>query len=173
VTVPLSATVWAAVAAAVGPSAALPAFGLLAAVTVPLAIIDLKVMRLPDPLVAVAFAGGVLLVAFAAVVTGRVGGLPRALTAAALCGVLYGLLALVPRAGLGFGDVKLAAVLGLYLGWLGWFAVAAGVVLTPLVNLPLAVGLLVTRRAGRRTPMPYGPAMLAAAVLALVISALR
>jgi leader peptidase (prepilin peptidase)/N-methyltransferase len=173
VTVPLSAVVWSAVAAAVGPSAALPAFLLLAAIAVPLALVDVKVLRLPDPLVAAAFVGGLLLLALAAVVTGRVEALPRALIAAALCGLLYGLLALFPRAGLGFGDVKLAAVLGLYLGWLGWFPVVAGVLLTPLVNLPLVVGLLVTRRAGLRTAMPYGPAILTAAVLAIVISALR
>jgi leader peptidase (prepilin peptidase)/N-methyltransferase len=171
--VPLSAVVWGTVALAVGPSPALPAFLLLAAVTVPLALVDLKVLRLPDPLVGAAFLGGVLLLSLAAVRTGSAGPLLRAFAAAAICGVLYAIPALFPRTGLGFGDVKLAVVLGLYLGWLGWFAVAAGVLLTPLVNLPMVIGLLVVRRAGRRTAMPYGPAMLAAAVAALVASAVR
>lgn len=90
-----------------------------------------------------------------------------------VCGAVYLLLALVPRSGMGFGDVKLGAVLGWYLGWLGWFAVVTGLVLTPLVNLPLIVVLLVTRRTDRKASVPYGPAMLLAAVLAIVLTALR
>jgi leader peptidase (prepilin peptidase)/N-methyltransferase len=79
----------------------------------------------------------------------------------------------VPGSQLGFGDVKLGAVLGLFLGWLGWFPVAAAVVLAPLMNLPLVMALLVTGRANRKTPVPYGPGMLAAAVAAIVLTALR
>ncbi|MDT4985992.1 MAG: leader peptidase (prepilin peptidase) / N-methyltransferase [Micromonosporaceae bacterium] len=170
---PLSAATWAIIATALGRSPALAAFLLLAAVAVPLALIDMKVLRLPDPLVGFAFAGGVLLLSTASLVTGDPGPILRAFTAAACCGVIYVVPALVPRTGLGFGDVKLAAVLGLYLGWWGWFAVIAGLVLTPVVNLPLVIGLLVTGRAGRRTAMPYGPAMLLAAVLSIVGTALR
>lgn len=172
-TVPLSVAVWALVATGVGATAALPAFLVLAAVAVPLALIDLKVLRLPDPLVAAAFAGGVVLLAAAGFTTGAPGRLLRAAEAAAMCGAVYLLLALVPRSGMGFGDVKLGAVLGWYLGWLGWFAVVAGLVLTPLVNLPVLVVLLVTRRADRKASVPYGPAMLLAALLATVLNGLR
>jgi leader peptidase (prepilin peptidase) / N-methyltransferase len=173
ITVPLSALAWAAAAAAAGLSAALPAFLLLAAVAVPLALVDLKVLRLPDPLVGTAFLGGAALLATAAVTTADTGRLLRGGWAALACGVVYLLLALVPRSQLGFGDVKLGAVLGLYLGWSGWFAVAAAVVLAPLVNLPLALGALLTRPEGRKTSIPYGPAMLGAALVALVLAALR
>lgn len=173
VTVPLSAAVWAVVAAAVGPTPALPAFLLLAAVAVPLAIVDLKVLRLPDPLVGTAFVGGVALLGVAAAVEETASPLLRAGAAALTCGVAYLALALVPRSQLGFGDVKLAAVLGLYLGWLSWYAVVAGLLLAPVVNLPLVIGLLIARRAGRKTPVPYGPAMLAGAVVALVLTGLR
>jgi leader peptidase (prepilin peptidase)/N-methyltransferase len=69
--------------------------------------------------------------------------------------------------------VKLGAVLGLYLGWLGWFAVAAGVVLAPILNLPLVLGLLVAGKAGRRTSVPYGPALIAGAIAAVILTALR
>lgn len=172
-TVPLSAAVWAVAAAAVGPVPELPAFLLLAGVAVPLALVDLKVLRLPDPLVGAAVAGGSALLAVAAVVEHTAIPLLRGFAAAAICGVGYLTLALIPRSQLGFGDVKLGAVLGLYLGWLGWYAVVAGVVLTPLVNLPLVIGLIVTRRAGRKTVMPYGPAMLAAALVALIFATLQ
>jgi leader peptidase (prepilin peptidase) / N-methyltransferase len=157
----------------VGLTPALPAFLLLAALAVPLALIDLKVLRLPDPLVGTALLGGVALLAVAAAAAGTPDDLLRAFAAAALSGLAYVVLALVPGSQLGVGDVKLGAVLGLYLGWLGWFAVVAGVVLTPVVNLPLIIALLVTRRAGRKTAVPYGPAMLAGAVVAIVLIGLR
>lgn len=173
VTVPLSAAVWAAVAAAVGATPALPAFLLLAAVAVPLALVDLKVLRLPDPLVGTAFVGGVALLGVAAVVERTAEPLFRAGAGALICGVGYLALALVPRSQLGFGDVKLGAVLGLYLGWLGWYAVVAGAVLAPVVNLPLVIGLVIAGRAGRKTPVPYGPAMLTGAVGALLLAGLR
>ncbi len=170
VTVPVAAAVFAAVAAAVGPVPALPAFLVLAAGAVPLALVDLKVLRLPDPLVAAVFLGGVVGLVVATAVTGRTGPLLRAGAAVVLCGLLYAVLAVLARSQLGLGDVKLGAVLGLYLGWLGWTAVAAGILLAPLVNLPFVIGLLVTRRAGRATQVPYGPAMLAAAIVALPLS---
>ena len=173
ITVPLSALAWTVVTAAVGPSAALLAFLLLAALALPLALIDLRVLRLPDPLLGTAFFGGAVLLAIAAVTTGQADRLLRAGYAALACGIVYLVVALVPRSQLGFGDVKLGAVLGLYLGWSGWFAVGAAVVLAPLVNLPLIIGLLVTHRAGRKTSVPYGPAMFGAAMVALVLAALR
>src|SRR5262249_32710570 len=147
ITMPLSALAWVVVAAAVGPSAVLPAFLLLASVAVPLALIDWKVLRLPNPLVGTAFLAGFALLALAALVAGAPNRLMRACWAAFACGVGYLLVALVARSQLGDGDVKLGAVLGLSLGWSGWFAVGTAAVLAPLVNLPLVIGLLVARRA--------------------------
>ncbi|MFB9234546.1 prepilin peptidase [Plantactinospora siamensis] len=172
-TVPLSAAACGGVAAAVGPVAALPAYLLFAALAVPLALVDLAVLRLPDPLVGTVAAGGLALLGLAALVDGAGWPLLRALGAAAACGVGYLTIALVPRSGLGFGDVKLGATIGLLLGWLGWFPVVAGVALAPLLNLPLVVGLLVTGRAGRKTSVPFGPALLAGTFAAMIIAALR
>ncbi|GIF49300.1 leader peptidase (prepilin peptidase)/N-methyltransferase [Asanoa ferruginea] len=171
VLVPITAAVCAATAAATGPTAALPAFLLLAALAVPLAAIDLAVLRLPDPLVGTLFGGGAALLALAAVIEGDGPALLRAGLAAAACGAGYLLIALILRSQLGFGDVKLGAALGLFLGWLGWPAVVAGVVLAPVVNLPLVLGLLVSGRTDRRAAAPFGPAMLAAALLATVLVA--
>lgn len=151
----------------------LPAFLLLAAIAVPLALVDLKVLRLPDPLVGTALVGGVVLLVVASVVERDAGALLRAGIAALACGVGYATLALLPGSPLGFGDVKLGAVLGLYLGWLGWFAVVAGVLLAPLLNLPLVIALVIAGRAGRKTAVPYGPAMLVAAIAATVLAVLR
>nr|WP_088968953.1 A24 family peptidase [Micromonospora siamensis] len=170
VTVPLTAAVLVLLAVAVGPAPELPAFLLLGALAVPLALVDLAVLRLPDPLVGAAFLGGVALLGLAALSERDGATLLRAGIAALGSTVGYLALALLPRSQLGFGDVKLGAVLGLHLGWLGWFPAAAGVVLAPLLNLPLVLGLVLLRRAGRKTLVPYGPAMLAGALAAVVIA---
>nr|WP_308442660.1 prepilin peptidase [Asanoa ishikariensis] len=171
--VPVTALVCAVPAAAVGPTAVLPAVLLLGALAVPLAAVDLLVLRLPDPLVGLLFGGGLALLGLAAVLDGAGHGLLRALAAAAACGAGYGLVALVLRGQIGFGDVKLGAALGLYLGWFGWPAVVAGVVFAPVVNLPLVIGLLVSGRTDRRSAAPFGPAMLAAALSVVTLVALR
>jgi len=76
-------------------------------------------------------------------------------------------LAGVPLAVLRPGDVKLAAALALILGFAGWPAVLTGLLAAHLINGPVAVFLLVTGRAGRRRPIPFGPALLAGALLAI------
>jgi len=156
------AGVSALLAEAVGPSPLLPGY-LLATVTgLLLAIIDLRCLRLPDRLVgALAVTAGV---PAAVLQPERIG---RALLAAATVLVAYLVVALLPRGGLGLGDVKLAAVLGLILGFAGWPAVVAGVLAAHLINGPIAVFLLVTGRAGRQRALPFGPALLAGALLAL------
>ncbi|MBM0229757.1 prepilin peptidase, partial [Micromonospora sp. ATA51] len=82
----------------------------------------------------------------------------------------YVLLALLPRARLGFGDVKLAAALGLPLGWSGWPTLWLGLLLPHLLNGVVVLALLVTRRVRRDTALPFGPAILAGAWLAVLLS---
>ena len=77
--------------------------------------------------------------------------------------------ALAP-AGLGFGDVKLLGLLGLVLGWVGWAVLLAAVFLGLMARAAFSLVLVLTRRAGWRTAVPFGPPLLAGAVLALAIS---
>ena len=70
---------------------------------------------------------------------------------------------------MGFGDVKLAGVLGIYLGWIGWGAVIVGGFLGFLFGAVVGVGLMVAGRAGRRTKVPFGPFMVAGALVAVVV----
>ena len=162
VTVLAGAAIAALLAVAIGPAPLLPVFLLAAVPGLLLALIDLRCLRLPDRLVgALAVTAGVPLALLR----------PERIGAALLAGVLvltaYGLMALAPRGGLGLGDVKLAAVLAAILGFAGWPAVAVGVLTPHLINGPIALVLLVSRRAGRRRPLPFGPALLAGALLAV------
>jgi leader peptidase (prepilin peptidase)/N-methyltransferase len=82
--------------------------------------------------------------------------------------VFYWVLALW---GMGGGDVKLAPLLGLYLGWLGWSSVAIGAFAGFLLGGVVGVLLMTLRGAGRKTRVPFGPMMLAGAVLAVFAAA--
>lgn len=154
-----------------GVSWTLPALLYLAAITVALALIDLDTRRLPDAIVLPSYGVGLALLALAAWNPGgetHGDALVRALVGCvALFGVYFLLLVLYP-AGMGFGDVKLAGVLGLYLGWAGWASLVVGWFAAFLLGGLFAVGLLLTRRAGRRTGVPFGPWMLAGAWLGLL-----
>jgi len=149
----------------------LAAFLVVAVCGVFLAAIDLTCLRLPDVLVAGGAAVALGLLGAAALAGGELAPLVRALAGAATLGAVYLVLALVPGARLGFGDVKLAAVLGLLLGWVGWGAVLLGALFPHLINGPVVVGLLLTGRADRRTDLPLGPALLGGALAAIVVAA--
>ncbi|SDG60319.1 prepilin peptidase [Klenkia brasiliensis] len=142
-----------------------------AAAAVVLAGVDLAVHRLPDVVTLPALAVLAAAVTADALTdgTGR-----RALTGlllgAAAFAVGVGLRLLAP-AGLGFGDVKLLAPLGLLLGWWGGGQlVLTGVLLGLLAGALVSLVLLATRRAGWRTAVPFGPPLLVGAAAALVLA---
>jgi leader peptidase (prepilin peptidase)/N-methyltransferase len=149
-------------ATTIGPSPRLPVYLLAAVPGLLLALIDLRCLRLPDRIVAaLAVIAGVPL---AVLFPQRIG---TALAAAVLVLVTYGIVALLPRRPLGLGDVKLAAVLALILGFAGWPQVLAGVLAAHLINGPIALFLLVSGRTARGGAIPFGPALLAGALLAV------
>ncbi|MFG1867956.1 A24 family peptidase [Micromonospora arborensis] len=166
----LAAGVFAGLAVAVGDDPALPVFLAVAAVGLVLARVDLVCLRLPDPLVLAAGVAGLGGLAGAALLSGTPGRLVGALAGAAVAGAAHVLLALLPGSRLGFGDVKLAAVLGLPLGWLGRDALLTGLLLPHLLHGGLVLGLLVTRRVHRDTLLPLGPALLAGAWLGVLLA---
>ena len=157
-------------AAALGYTPVLPLFVAMAVLGVLLAAIDITCKRLPHVLVFPAIWVSAGLLAVVAAVTGDWANWVRAALASLILGVLFFLLYLVPGQGLGFGDVKLAFLLGLFLGWVGWRAVLLGALLPWLINGPVALGLLLARRVGRKSALPFGPALLAGALAAVVVS---
>jgi len=79
---------------------------------------------------------------------------------------LYRLLAALPR-GMGGGDVKLAPLLGFYLGWLGWSSVLVGAFAGFLLGGVTGAALMSARVATRKSRIPFGPFMLAGVFLAV------
>ena len=92
------------------------------------------------------------------------GGAPAGtVLAGVLCGAVFLLLHLA--GGMGLGDVKLAGVLGLYLGFYGWAPVVVGAFLGFVVGGLVGLALIAVGRAGRKSAVPYGPSMLVGAWL--------
>jgi leader peptidase (prepilin peptidase)/N-methyltransferase len=156
-------------AVALGASPLLPAFVLVAMVGVVLAAIDLACLRLPDVLVLPTFVVAAATLAVVALARDESAPLVRGLLAAVVLAACYFVLAVVTGGGIGLGDVKLMLVLGLLLGWFGWPFVVAGVVLAHLLHGLVALGALATRRAGRTSLIPMGPALLIGAWCAIVL----
>ena len=68
---------------------------------------------------------------------------------------------------LGFGDVRLAPVLGLALGWLGWRYVVLGFFSANVIGLAIGIFLIATKRRRRDQQIPYGVFLALGAALAI------
>ncbi len=141
---------------------------MLTAFLIALSAIDLDTFLLPKKLVWPAFFSGVVLLGVAAAVRGDERSAIEAGAGAALgFGALFAVHLISPR-GMGFGDVRLAAVLGLHLGYLELPLVGVGLFLAFLLASVIGIGLLVTGRKGRKDRVPFGPFLAAGAGLAIV-----
>lgn len=147
--------------------AAFVAFGVIGAA---LAIIDIRTHRLPNRLVAVGGITGLVLLVAAALTSSRMDALIRALLAALVLFAAYLMLRMLSAGGVGAGDVKLAAVIGLYLGWLGWGSVLVATLAGFVLGGVFAAAMMLARRADRRTAIPFGPWMLAGAWVAIALT---
>jgi leader peptidase (prepilin peptidase) / N-methyltransferase len=150
------------------PRPATLALAWAAGAAVVLAAVDLTSHRLPDRVTYPAGAVCTAALLVDAAVLGSWGAFLRALAAAVVAFTVAYLVAAIAPAALGLGDVKLLGLLGLVLGWFGWGVLLAGVFLGLLTGALVSLALLVTRRAGWRTAVPFGPPLLLGAALALL-----
>jgi leader peptidase (prepilin peptidase)/N-methyltransferase len=144
---------------------ALPAYLYFGGLVVVLTVIDLANRRLPDAIVLPSYPVAALLLVAASWGLGDWSALVRGLVGGVILWTVYFLLMVVRPGGMGFGDVKLAGLIGIYLGWLGWGALVVGAFAAFLLGGLFAVVLLVARRAGRSSRIPFGPWMLLGAVI--------
>ena len=133
-----------------------------------LAAIDIDTKRLPDALTLPSYVVAAVLLLLPAIIDSQWDHYLHAAVGAGALFAFYFILALIYPSGMGFGDVKLAGVLGLYLGWLGWGVLVVGGFLGFLLGAVLGGVLMVVGRAGRKTKIPFGPFMLLGALLAIL-----
>lgn len=167
-----AALVCAALTAAAGARPELAVWLLLVPFLLVLALVDRAVHRLPDVLTLTLPAAAAALLGAVALLPGHTGSWPRALLGGLALGGVYLVLFLIHPSGMGFGDVKLALTLGIVLGWYGWPVLAAGAFAGLLFGACYGAGLLLTRRAGRRTALPFGPFMVSGTLLGLLLNGL-
>jgi leader peptidase (prepilin peptidase)/N-methyltransferase len=138
-------------------------------VLVVLTVIDLEHRLLPNRIVYPAFVVGWIGLTTGALSEGR----PEALIGAALGALIFGgfflLIALVYPAGMGGGDVKLALVLGSFLGYEGGVGVTlAGMFLSFLLGGVVGVTITVVKGGGRKSQVPFGPFLAAGTIIAVL-----
>lgn len=150
----------------------------LVAALVAVSVIDLQLLRIPDRVTFPALALSAPLVLMVSIQQGAVGMFKGALVGSAVYFVALLIPHLVYPRGMGFGDVKLALLMGLYLGWLGWsdahplygpiqlvlYALMLGCALGVVFGL---VTVVVTRRRGE---FPFGPALALACVIVMLFA---
>ncbi|WP_424641136.1 prepilin peptidase [Embleya sp. AB8] len=159
-----TAFVCALLAVRLGPGLDLIAFLVLAVAGVTLAIVDIRTLRLPDPVLLVTLATGLTLLGMESLALGDFTAYRRALLGGATLAGYHLCLAALSRGSLGMGDVKLAGVLGLHLTWLGWGVLVTGAFLAFLLAGLGAGVLLLVGRARRESRLPFGPWLLLGAL---------
>ncbi|MBW1597350.1 A24 family peptidase [Streptomyces sp. JJ38] len=150
-------------AAAVGTRPELVVWLALTPVAALLCAVDLRVHRLPDPLTLPLATASAALLGLAAPLPGAGGTWPGALLGGLALGVGYFVLFLINPRGMGMGDVKLAIPCGVALGWYGAQAVLVGTFTAFVLGAAYGAALVLAGRAGRKTPLPFGPFMIVGA----------
>lgn len=148
------------------------AFAYLAVASVILTVIDIGTHRLPNRIILPSYGVGAVLLIIAAFLASDPERLARSLAGMAILFGVYFAMRFVSPTSIGGGDVKLAGLLGLYLGWMGWDGLLLATAAAFLIGGGQAIVLLLRRRADRKTRIAFGPAMIAGAWLAIAALAL-
>lgn len=149
----------------------LPLLLVLGSAGVALSVIDLDHHRLPNAIVLPLYPVTVAGLALAGVLSGQWPVGPTLAGASAWLAVVGGIWLLTRGRGMGFGDVKLAPVLGATLGWVSFGSAAVGLFAGFMLGAVVGVVLIARGRAGRRSHLPFGPFLLAGAAVGLFAGA--
>lgn len=164
----VTAGLFAAAALRFGADWALPAYLVFLAAMVAVAVIDLEHLIVPNRIVAATLVVSVPLLALAALAEGDWPSFGTALLGALAGGGGLLVVNLVSPQGLGMGDVKLAIVLGLFLGWIDLGHVLLGLFLGFLLGAVGGVVLILAKQRTRRDHVPFAPYLAGGAVLAVL-----
>ena len=166
-----TAALFALTAAFVGTQWTLPAYLWFVGVTVVLILTDFDHKRIPNRILYPGIVAGAVLLTIGAAVEGEWGALARGGLGAAACFAGYLVLALLVPGAFGMGDVKLGILLGLLAGYEGWAAVISGAFLSQFIGGVVALAMLATRKADRRSKIAFGPWLITGYWLGIVYGA--
>ena len=154
-----TAGTFAAAAGLLGPVWVLPAYLWFGGVTIALVLTDLDIKRIPNRILYPGTIVSAILLGGGAALDGDLAQFGRAVIGGAGYFSLLLLVALVARGGFGFGDVKLAFLLGMFTAYRAWGSLFVAVLGSFVIGGLLSIGLLAARRVGRKDAIPFGPSM--------------
>ncbi len=148
---------------------AIPAYCILMAVLVAQTWIDLKTQRLPREITYTGIVFGAVALSIAAVVIDEPERIWMMALGAAIALVAMWLIYALSRGGMGDGDVRLAPLLGMYLGWLNPGIVLPGLFFGFIAGAVVGMAMMAIDRAGRHTAVPFGPFLALGTVVAIFV----
>jgi leader peptidase (prepilin peptidase)/N-methyltransferase len=163
-----TAALFAAAGLRFGLDAVLPAYCLFFAVLVAVAAVDVERRVIPNRILHPALALTVLLLGGAAIADAAGRPALDSLVGGAAAFVALAIVHVVQPRGLGFGDVRLAGFIGLYLGWLGLADVALGLLVGFVLAVVAGLVLVMTTGGGLMVRLPFAPFLGAGAVLVVL-----
>jgi leader peptidase (prepilin peptidase)/N-methyltransferase len=163
-----SGALFVAAAVRLGASWELPAFCVFFASLLAVSVIDLDHFIIPNRVIYPTLVVLGPLLVLAAALDGRWRPLIDAGLGGAAAFVALFLVHFVSPRGMGFGDVRLAGVIGVMLGWLGLRYVPLGLFLAFLIASVVGIGLMITRIRSRKDAVPFGPFMACGAIVAVL-----
>ena len=147
----------------------LPAYLVLTAALVALAVIDFETYLLPNRIVYPLTVVTLVLLALGALADDDLDALGRGLLAGAIAFSIFFVLHLVSPRSMGFGDVKLSFTLGLALGFLGWGEMILGLFLGFFYGAVIGLFLIATKVRSKSQAVPFGPFLAAGAITAILV----
>ena len=167
----LTACLFAAAGLRFGADWVLPAYLVFFASLVAITFIDLEHYIIPNRIVYPTIFVSIPLLVLAAALQDEWTELQHAALGAALAWSFLLIVHLISPRGMGFGDVRLSFLLGLFLGWLDLSHVFLGLFLGFLFGSISGLVLMAMRRRGRKDHIPFGPFLAAGAVVAVLFGA--
>jgi len=149
--------------------AAIPAYCILMAVLVAQTWIDLQTQRLPREITYTGIVLGVISLTIAAIVIDEPERIWMMALGALIALVAMWLIYMISKGGMGDGDVRLAPLLGLYLGWLNPGIVLPGLFFGFVAGAVVGVAMMAVNQAGRRTAVPFGPFLALGTIVAIFV----
>ena len=149
--------------------AAIPAYCILMSVLLAQTWIDLQTKRLPREITYTGIVLGSVALGVAAIVIDEPERIWMMALGAAIALVTMWLIYTLSKGGMGDGDVRLAPLLGMYLGWLNPGIVLPGLFFGFVAGAVVGVAMMVLDRAGRRTAVPFGPFLAVGTIVAIFV----
>jgi len=149
-------------------TASAAAWCFLAAVGIALALIDIDTHRLPNVIVGPSYLVLAALLVVGALADADPAALLRAGSGMAALAAFFFLIVLVYPTGMGWGDVKLAGLLGMAMGFVSWAALVIGSFAGFALGAMVGVVLIAAGRGTRKTAVPFGPFMIVGAFFGMI-----